>query len=309
MGVYSIDFHYITSTSNLLSLWKTENWNPNDAKMRKRKERQERQGWWWKRRKARRWKRQVELCSTSDHISSCHTESTNSTSSLFFCSFKFWSWFLFIWNNWTSTCWCCRDRASTCWCFDIHLCSTRWTTTYSSWRTEPTWCKSTSKQERNEEIPCSGWRSWCTTTRCTTTSSCSAQASWSSRRWGFMEAVGKRHIMVFIWMLYRVRGTISFWMLCWDKGIRWAAECFFISHCTDWSGMWERTSFSHREFCTTNCMYPGSWMHKSYGLSTSSWSILQICWLTSQQWTRVWNSANKFKILLCKFPTIQVHWE
>ena len=26
----------------------------------------------------------------------------------------------------------------------------------------------------------------------------------------------------------------------------------------------------HREFCTTNCMYPGSWMHKSYGLSTSS---------------------------------------
>ena len=118
---------------------------------RKRKERQERQGWWWKRRKARRWKRQVELCSTSDHISSCHTESTNSTSSLFFCSFKFWSWFLFIWNNWTSTCWCCRDRASTCWCFDIHVCSTRWTTTYSSWRTEPTWCKSTSKQERNEE--------------------------------------------------------------------------------------------------------------------------------------------------------------
>jgi hypothetical protein len=44
MGVYSIDFHYMTSTSNLLSLWKTENWNPNDAKMRKRKERQERQG-------------------------------------------------------------------------------------------------------------------------------------------------------------------------------------------------------------------------------------------------------------------------
>ena len=32
----------------------------------------------------------------------------------------------------------------------------------------------------------------------------------------------------------------------------------------------KRTSFSHREFCTTNCMYPGSWMHKSYGLSTSS---------------------------------------
>ena len=26
----------------------------------------------------------------------------------------------------------------------------------------------------------------------------------------------------------------------------------------------------HREFCTTNCMYPGSWMHKSYGFSTSS---------------------------------------
>ena len=26
----------------------------------------------------------------------------------------------------------------------------------------------------------------------------------------------------------------------------------------------------HREFCTTNCMYPGSWMHKSYGLSKSS---------------------------------------
>ena len=124
-----------------------------------------------------------------------------------------------------------------------------------------------------------------------------------------MEAVGKRHIMVFIWMLYRDRGTISFWMLCWDKGIRWAAECFFISYCTDWSGMWERTSFSHREFCTTNCMYPGSWMHKSYGLSTSSWSILQICWLTSQQWTLVWDSANKFKILLCKFPTIQMHWE
>ena len=70
--------------------------------------------------------------------------------------------------------------------------------------------------------------------------------------------------------------------------------------------MWERTSFSHREFCTINGMYPGSWMHKSYGLSTS---ILQICWLTSQQWTLVWNSANEFKILLCKFPTIQVHWE
>ena len=26
----------------------------------------------------------------------------------------------------------------------------------------------------------------------------------------------------------------------------------------------------HREFCTTNCMYPGCWMHKSYGLPTSS---------------------------------------
>ena len=55
--------------------------------------------------------------------------------------------------------------------------------------------------------------------------------------------------------------------------------------------MWEWISFSHRELCTTNCMYPGPWMHKSYGLSTSSWSILQICWLTSQQWTLVWNSA------------------
>ena len=65
----------------------------------------------------------------------------------------------------------------------------------------------------------------------------------------------------------------------------------------------------HREFCTTNCVYSGSWMHKSYGLSTSSWSILQICWLTSQQWTLVWNSANKFKILLCKFTTIQMYWE
>ena len=29
-------------------------------------------------------------------------------------------------------------------------------------------------------------------------------------------------------------------------------------------------SFSHREFCTTNCMYPRSRMHKSYGLSTRS---------------------------------------
>ena len=124
-----------------------------------------------------------------------------------------------------------------------------------------------------------------------------------------MEAVGKRHVIVFIWMLYRDRGTISFWMLCRDKGIRWESECFFISYWADWSGMWEKTSFSHREFCTTDCMYPGSWMHKSDGLSTSSWSILQICWLTSQQWTLVWNSANKFKILLCKFTTIQMYWE
>ena len=68
-------------------------------------------------------------------------------------------------------------------------------------------------------------------------------------------------------------------------------------------------SFSHREFCTTNCMYPRSRMHKSYGLSTRSWSILEICWFTSQQWSLVWNSANKFKILLCKFTTIQVYWE
>ena len=150
MGVYSIDFHYITSTSNLLSLWKTENWNPNDAKMRKRKERQERQGWWWKRRKARRWKRQVELCSTSDHISSCHTESTNSTSSLLFCSIKLWSWFLCSCRHWTST----------CGCFDTHLCRTRRTPTHSSRRTKPTWWRGTAERRRNQEISCLGWRSW-----------------------------------------------------------------------------------------------------------------------------------------------------
>ena len=57
-----------------------------------------------------------------------------------------------------------------------------------------------------------------------------------------MEAIGKRHIIVFIWMLYRDRGTIR-------------AECFFFSYCTDWSGMWERTSFSHGEFCTTKCVF------------------------------------------------------
>ena len=127
--------------------------------------------------------------------------------------------------------------------------------------------------------------------------------------WGFMEAVGKRHIIVFIWILWEDRDTISSWTLWRDRGIRWAEECFFISYRTTWSGMWEWISFSLRQFCTTNCMYPWPWMHRSYGLSTSSWSFLQLCWLTSQQWTLVWNSANKFEILLCKFPTIQVHWE
>ena len=127
--------------------------------------------------------------------------------------------------------------------------------------------------------------------------------------WGFMEAVGKRHIIVFIWILWEDRDTISSWTLWRDSGIRWAEECFFISYHTTWSGMWEWISFSLRQFCTTNCMYPWPWMHPSYGLSTSSWSFLQLCWLTSQQWTLVWNSANKFEILLCKFPTIQVHWE
>ena len=58
-----------------------------------------------------------------------------------------------------------------------------------------------------------------------------------------MEAIGKRHVIVFIWMLCRDRGAISFWMLGRDKGIRWEAECFFISYCADWSGMWERTAF------------------------------------------------------------------
>ena len=38
----------------------------------------------------------VKLCSTSDHINSCHTESTTATSSSFFCSIKLWSWFLCI---------------------------------------------------------------------------------------------------------------------------------------------------------------------------------------------------------------------
>ena len=132
---------------------------------------------------------------------------------------------------------------------------------------------------------------------------------WFAARWGFMEAVGRRHSIVFIWILCRVRDTISSWRLCRDRGIRWAAACFFISYQATWSGMWEWVSFLHREFWATNCMYPWPWMHKSYGLPTSSWSILQICRLTSQQRSLVWNSANKFKILLCKFTTIQVPWE
>ena len=44
--------------------------------------------------------------------------------------------------------------------------------------------------------------------------------------WGFMEAVGKRHIIVFIWILWEDRDTISSWTLWRDRGIRWAEECF-----------------------------------------------------------------------------------
>ena len=123
-----------------------------------------------------------------------------------------------------------------------------------------------------------------------------------------MEAIGKRHIIVYAWILWEDRDTISAWMLGKDWGIRWAEECFFISYHTTRSSMWEWTSFSHREFCTTNCMYPWPWMHKSYGLSKSRWSFLQICWhIPTVVFGMKFNQ--QVQDSFCKFSTIQVRWE
>ena len=77
-----------------------------------------------------------------------------------------------------------------------------------------------------------------------------------------------------------------------DRGIRWAEKCFFISYHTTCSSMWEWTSFSYREFSTTNCMYPWPWMHKSYGLSKGSWSFLQGGSSSSSAWA--WRPKNRW---------------
>ena len=162
------------------------------------------------------------------------------------------------------------------------------------------WWSGTAKQKRIQEISCLGWRSWHTSVYNDDQHQCPEKL---------------------VYNMVRLHGSR------WQKftyGYSEKTEIPSHSECSEEieESDEQKSAFSFHTiqpdlacengsalFCTTNCLYPGPWMHKSYGPSTGSWSFLQLCWLTSQQWTLVGNSANKFEILLCKFPTIQVHWE
>ena len=118
-----------------------------------------------------------------------------------------------------------------------------------------------------------------------------------------MQAIGKRHIIVYVWILWEGRDTISLWMLWKDRGIRWAEECFFISYMT----FSQQVQYSSLQILNNPSALRSLW----YSCMTMDGTLKKVmahCWCHFHKWETLDSNSNSLQTrLIC--PVHVLAWE
>ena len=198
------------------------------------------------------------------------------------------------------------------WMFDSHPWRARVQETHSSRRTKPTWCSGTAKQRRRQEVSGFGWRSWSTSISSTTTTSASAQRSWFAGQWGFMEAIGERHFIVYAEILWKHGDTISAWMLCRHRGISWWKNAFSFHTTQPVQACENGLAFRTENSAPPTVCILGLGCTRAMGSRKAVEAFSADMLAHIQQWSLDvfgMKFIQQIHFVPCKFPTIQVHWE